>query len=108
MDYKRLLTQVERTLEQIEAAESTRFTIEQIGEAIATNFRDELGITGGRDLPRKQRKTSQVRGRAYLRAQRRHLLRARGPLRLFARCTARDFRSARLQADRAGIGERRR
>src|SRR3954454_21953482 len=48
MDYKRLLTQVERTLEQIEAAESTRFTIEQIGEAIATNFRDELGITGGR------------------------------------------------------------
>src|SRR3954453_12001221 len=48
MDYKRLLTQVERTLEQIEAAESTRFTIEQIGETIATNFRDELGITGGR------------------------------------------------------------
>src|SRR3954454_15498167 len=48
MDYKRLLTQVERTLEQIEAAESTRFTIEQIGETIATNFSDELGITGGR------------------------------------------------------------
>src|SRR5436305_13749040 len=48
MDYKRLLTQVERTLEQIEAAESTRFTIEQIGETIARNFRDELGITGGR------------------------------------------------------------
>src|SRR4051794_41663163 len=50
MDYKRLLTQVERTLEQIEAAESTRFTIEQIGETIATNFRDELGITGGRSF----------------------------------------------------------
>jgi Serine phosphatase RsbU, regulator of sigma subunit len=48
MDYKRLLTQVERTLEQIENTESTRFTIEQIGETIATNFRDELGITGGR------------------------------------------------------------
>ena len=48
MDYKRLLTQVERTLEQIEATESTRFTIEQIGQTIATNFRDELGITGGR------------------------------------------------------------
>src|SRR5258706_8008715 len=47
MDYKRLLTQVERTLEQIENTESTRFTIEQIGETIATNFRDELGITGG-------------------------------------------------------------
>lgn len=48
MDYKRLLTQVERTLEQIEATESTRLTIEKIGETIATNFRDELGITGGR------------------------------------------------------------
>jgi sigma-B regulation protein RsbU (phosphoserine phosphatase) len=48
MDYKRLLTQVERTLEQIDNAENRRFTIEQIGETIATNFRDELGITGGR------------------------------------------------------------
>src|SRR3954451_20487830 len=48
MDYKRLLTQVERTLEQIESASTTRFTIEQIAETIATNFRDELGITGGR------------------------------------------------------------
>jgi serine phosphatase RsbU (regulator of sigma subunit) len=48
MDYKRLLTQVERTLEQIESAETTRFTIEQIAETIATNFRIELGITGGR------------------------------------------------------------
>ena len=48
MDYKRLLTQVERTLEQIESAESTRFTIEQIAETIASNFRDQLGITGGR------------------------------------------------------------
>jgi hypothetical protein len=40
MDYKRLLTQVERTLEQIESAETTRFTIEQIAETIATNFRE--------------------------------------------------------------------
>jgi sigma-B regulation protein RsbU (phosphoserine phosphatase) len=48
MDYKRLLTQVERTLEQIENTESTRFTIEQIGQTIATNFREQLGITGGR------------------------------------------------------------
>src|ERR1043166_4765672 len=29
-------------------AESMRFTVEQIAETIATNFRDELGITGGR------------------------------------------------------------
>jgi len=48
MDYKRLLTQVERTLEQIESAETTRFTIEQIAETIAKNFRDQLGISGGR------------------------------------------------------------
>jgi sigma-B regulation protein RsbU (phosphoserine phosphatase) len=48
LDYKKLLTQVERTLEQIESAENTRFTIEQLAETIATNFRVELGITGGR------------------------------------------------------------
>jgi phosphoserine phosphatase RsbU/P len=48
MDYKRLLTQVERTLAQIEGSESRRLTIEQIAETIANNFRDELGITGGR------------------------------------------------------------
>jgi len=48
MDYKRLLTKVERTLEQLESAETTRFTIASIAETIALNFRDELGITGGR------------------------------------------------------------
>jgi sigma-B regulation protein RsbU (phosphoserine phosphatase) len=48
MNYKNLLTKVERTLKQIQSAESTRFTIEQIAETIASNFREELGITGGR------------------------------------------------------------
>ena len=48
MDYKSLQTKVERTLETIESAESMRFTVEQIAETIAANFRDELGITGGR------------------------------------------------------------
>ena len=48
MDYKSLLTKVEKTLAQIESAGTRRLTIEQIGETIATNFRDELGITGGR------------------------------------------------------------
>ncbi|MDQ6801327.1 MAG: PP2C family protein-serine/threonine phosphatase [Acidobacteriota bacterium] len=48
MDYKSLLTKVEKTLSQIESAGTRRLTIEQIGETIATNFRDELGITGGR------------------------------------------------------------
>jgi phosphoserine phosphatase RsbU/P len=44
MDYKRLLTQVERTLEQID----TTAHVAEIAETIAVNFRDELGITGGR------------------------------------------------------------
>jgi len=48
MDYKRLLTQVEKTLEQIESSDATRSTIEQISETIASNFREQLGITGGR------------------------------------------------------------
>jgi phosphoserine phosphatase RsbU/P len=48
LDYKRLLTQVERTLEQIEMGDSTSTSVAQIAETIATNFRTELGITGGR------------------------------------------------------------
>src|SRR6266550_9157832 len=48
MDYKSLLTKVEKTFAQIESAGTRRLTIEQLGETIATNFRDELGITGGR------------------------------------------------------------
>jgi len=48
MDYKKLLTQVERTLELIETAGTKSSAIQQIAEAIATNFRDQLGITGGR------------------------------------------------------------
>ena len=48
MDYKSLLSKVEKTLAQIESASDRRLTIEQIAQTIATNFRDELGITGGR------------------------------------------------------------
>ncbi|HKR64086.1 MAG TPA: PP2C family protein-serine/threonine phosphatase [Thermoanaerobaculia bacterium] len=48
MDYKRLLTQVERTLEQIDTSDSLSTTVGQIAETIASNFRDQLGITGGR------------------------------------------------------------
>ncbi len=48
MDYKRLLTQVERTLEQIDTSDSLTTTVAQIGDTIAVNFQDELGITGGR------------------------------------------------------------
>lgn len=48
MDYKRLLTQVERTLEHIESSPNRRLNIAQLAETIAANFRHELGITGGR------------------------------------------------------------
>src|SRR5690242_14375794 len=48
MDYKSLLGIVEKTLAQIESRGTRRLTIEQIGEVIAGNFREELGITGGR------------------------------------------------------------
>lgn len=48
MDYKRLLTQVERTLEQLETGDSPTTTVSQIAETIAANFREQLGITGGR------------------------------------------------------------
>src|SRR5438132_616849 len=48
MDYKSLLTKVEKTLAQIESAGTRRLTIGQIAETIARNFRHELGITGGR------------------------------------------------------------
>ena len=48
MDYKILLSKVEKTLAQIESAADRRLTIEQIAHTIATNFREELGITGGR------------------------------------------------------------
>jgi sigma-B regulation protein RsbU (phosphoserine phosphatase) len=49
MDYKHLLTQVEKTLEVIDtSATDTGSTIELIADAIAANFRNELGITGGR------------------------------------------------------------
>src|ERR1051326_4024673 len=48
MDYKRLLTQVEKTLEEIEAGNAPEWTVAMIAETIAANFRDELGISGGR------------------------------------------------------------
>jgi sigma-B regulation protein RsbU (phosphoserine phosphatase) len=50
MDYKRLLTNVERTLEEIDTGSisTTSETVAHLAETIATNFRDELGITGGR------------------------------------------------------------
>jgi sigma-B regulation protein RsbU (phosphoserine phosphatase) len=51
MDYKRLLTKVEKTLQTIQMdtnAGSTGAMVELMAETIASNFRDELGISGGR------------------------------------------------------------
>src|SRR5881394_689852 len=63
MDYKRLLSQVERTLGQIENAGSRRMTIEQIAGTIAAKFRDELGITGGRIYEATGENTYELVGR---------------------------------------------
>jgi sigma-B regulation protein RsbU (phosphoserine phosphatase) len=48
MDYKQLLNKVEHTLAQIEMSDVMSSTIQQIGETIAANFREDLGISGGR------------------------------------------------------------
>jgi len=48
MNYKNLLTQVEKTLEAIDTSHDPKTLIFLVAETIASNFRDELGITGGR------------------------------------------------------------
>jgi serine phosphatase RsbU (regulator of sigma subunit) len=63
MDYKRLLTKVEKTLEQIETTEATKTNIEQFGETIAANFRDDLGVTGGRVYEQRGDDTYELVGR---------------------------------------------
>jgi sigma-B regulation protein RsbU (phosphoserine phosphatase) len=53
VDYKKLLTQVQRTIALIDTSESQTVTVAQIGESIAANFRNTLGITGGRIYERR-------------------------------------------------------
>lgn len=48
MDYRKLLTQVEKTLAAIDRADATSGTVQHLAETIATNFREQLGVTGGR------------------------------------------------------------
>lgn len=48
MDYKNLLTQVQKTIAVLETTDDARTTISRVAEMIASSFRDELGITGGR------------------------------------------------------------
>jgi sigma-B regulation protein RsbU (phosphoserine phosphatase) len=63
VDYKKLLTQVERTLEQIEMTDATSSSVEQVAETIATNFQDALGITGGRIYECREDETYELVGR---------------------------------------------
>lgn len=48
MDYKSLLAKVQKTIASLETSTDTLWTISKIAETIIANFRDELGITGGR------------------------------------------------------------
>ena len=48
MDYRSLLRNVEKTLEAIEGTGNVSHTILRVAEAIVHNFRNELGILGGR------------------------------------------------------------
>jgi phosphoserine phosphatase RsbU/P len=48
MDYKSLLIQVQKTLASIETSDDLAATVAQLAETIARDFRDQLGITGGR------------------------------------------------------------
>jgi phosphoserine phosphatase RsbU/P len=47
MDYKALLSKIDKTIEAIETPSETTGTISKVAETIANNF-SELGITGGR------------------------------------------------------------
>ena len=62
MDYRLLLKNVEKTLEAIEGGEDVLATIVQVGEAIVHNFRDELGILGGRLYVRQENQYVLERG----------------------------------------------
>ena len=48
MDYKSLLTQVQKTLDRLETSGDATHTVAQLAEAVARDFRDQLGMTGGR------------------------------------------------------------
>jgi phosphoserine phosphatase RsbU/P len=48
LDYKKLLTQVEKILEQIETTDSKGVDVERLAETIASNLGVHLGISGGR------------------------------------------------------------
>jgi sigma-B regulation protein RsbU (phosphoserine phosphatase) len=63
VDYKRILTKVEKTIEAMEMDAGPASTAQSIAEMIATNFRDELGITGGRIYEARGDDTFELVGR---------------------------------------------
>ncbi|MBW3565962.1 MAG: PP2C family protein-serine/threonine phosphatase [Acidobacteria bacterium] len=48
MNYRSLLDQVMRTLDEVDIADRSESSIREVAETIASNFREELGIKGGR------------------------------------------------------------
>jgi len=62
MDYRLLLKNVEKTLEAIEGGDDVLATIVRVGEAIVRNFRNELGILGGRLYVRRENQYLLERG----------------------------------------------
>jgi sigma-B regulation protein RsbU (phosphoserine phosphatase) len=60
MDYKALLTQVQKTIATIEVSPDTPATISAIARTIARDFRSELGITGGRLYERREDSTFEL------------------------------------------------
>ena len=62
MDYRLLLKNVEKTLEAIEGGDDVLVTIVSVGEAIVRNFRNELGILGGRLYVRRENQYVLERG----------------------------------------------
>jgi serine phosphatase RsbU (regulator of sigma subunit) len=62
MDYRLLLKNVEKTLEAIEGGEDVLVAIVSVGEAIVRNFRNELGILGGRLYVRRENQYVLERG----------------------------------------------
>ena len=62
MDYRALLKNVESTLSAVERTEDVTSTIVGVGEAVVRNFRNELGILGGRFYVRRESSYELERG----------------------------------------------
>ena len=62
MDYRALLKNVEHTLTAVERSEDVTSTIVGLAEAVVRNFRNELGILGGRFYVRRDSRYELERG----------------------------------------------